>query len=133
MSDSTTTATTRSDPARRKALRALKTNPLILEAVQIEPRLKPILDEAKNQRNVPGYHRIRTYYDLKAQACLLVGSSAPKPQIRTGKHFDAIVLTIGDLLPEDDVDLYPEGKPEWRLIVHRTKQNETKRPSAKGH
>ncbi len=103
---------TRPDPSRRKALAKLKSDPLILEALQLEPHLRPILDEAKNQKNEPGYHRIRRYYDLKKQAECFVGSLARDRRLKSSKHFDAIVLTIGDLLPEDDVDLYPDGKAD---------------------
>lgn len=95
---------------RKQAIAALKTDPLLLEAVEVEPRLKPLLEEARKQKNVPGYHRIRTYYALKKQMDWLVGWQAKDKRIQSQKHYDAVVGMMSDLLPEDDVDIYPDGK-----------------------
>ena len=69
-----------------------------------------ILEEARKQKNVPGYHRIRTYYRLKGCIEPLVGWQAKDGRIRTMEHYAAVVDMMSDLLPPDDVDIYPDGK-----------------------
>lgn len=96
------------DPMRRKALVKIKTCPLIAECLSLEPRLAPLIEAAKQQSNEPGYNRIRRYYELKQRAYDLVGWECTNPALRTTKHFDAIVITIAELLPNDDVDLNRE-------------------------
>ena len=98
------------DPARERALLDLESNPLIARAIELEPAIGRILNEAKEQQNEPGYHRIRTYIALRNDASHYVGWDARKRELGTMEHYDAIVNTIRDLLPADDVDLYPEGK-----------------------
>ena len=90
---------------RQEAYRKVQADPLVQEALRIEPRLQSVLDRARLQTNEPGYHRIRTYYDLKRMFLGLVGWYAPQPQIRTQHHYMAIVGAVADLLPPDDVDL----------------------------
>ena len=96
---------------RKAALAALKTDALLLEAVEVEPRLKPILEEARKQKNVPGYHRIRTYLALKERMEPLVGWEAKDERLQTMQHYDAVLGMMSDLLPQDDVDIYPDGRP----------------------
>ncbi len=104
----TLTAQKRSKAA---AIRRMQNNALLHRVLEIEPRLKPLVEAAKKQKNEPGYNRIHAYERLKQQAETLVGWQVKNPQLKTSKSFDAVVRTIGDLLPPDDVDLYPEGKP----------------------
>jgi len=90
---------------RQDAIRRVQADPLVQEALRSEPRLQAVLDRARLQTNEPGYHRIRTYYDLKRMFYHLVGWNAPQPQIRTQHHYMAIVGAVADLLPPDTVDL----------------------------
>ena len=100
---------------RQEAYRTVQADPLVQEALRIEPRLLAALDRARLQTNEPGYHRIRTYYDLKRMFSGLVGWNAPQPQIRTQHHYRAIVGAVADLLPPDNVDLAdcPNALEEW--------------------
>ncbi len=93
------------------ALARVSSNERLKALVSREPRLKPIIDSAAAQQNTPGYHRINTYYALKKRASALVGWESPNPALNQTEHFDPVMDAIIDLLPPDDSDLYPEGKP----------------------
>ena len=97
------------DPARRKALQQLNSH-AVRSIVAMEPEIGRILEAAKHQKNEPGYNRIERYYQLRNRAACYVGWKAKDPLLKTTDHYDTIVGLIGDLLPADDVDLYPEGK-----------------------
>lgn len=94
------------------ALERYRSNVRLRDVISIEPRIQPLLESAAVQENEPGYHRIHTYDSLKTAACSLVGVTAENPQLRTSAAYDLVVGAIADLLPPDDVDLYPDGKPE---------------------
>jgi hypothetical protein len=97
---------------KQAAIKRLKSNKLLQEALRIEPRLNDVIEAAQQQENVEGYHRIRRWYELKHWMNHLVGFQAEKEQIRTMKHWDAVRDAVNDLLPPDDVDLHPDGKPD---------------------
>ena len=94
---------------KKAAIERMRQNALLHEALRVEPRLQPIINEALKQRNVPGYNRIHTYNALKARFELLVGWHCSKPKIKTREHYDTVVRTVDDLLPPDNVDLHPDG------------------------
>jgi hypothetical protein len=90
---------------KKAAIDRMKSNTLLQEVLRREPRIQAIVDEAVQQQNEAGYHRIQTYYALKHQAEPLVGWGAAKPEIKTPAHYDAVIRTLDDLLPPDTVDL----------------------------
>jgi len=94
---------------KRAAIERMKSNTLLQEVLHAEPELRPILEQARRQRNVKGYNRIETYLSLRDSIQYLVGWYAHNPEIKTRLHHDAVIRTIADLLPPDQVDLYPEG------------------------
>jgi hypothetical protein len=94
---------------KKSAISRMNSNPLLQEVLQIEPRLKPIIEEAKRQRNVRGYDRIKKHIELRNRAIQLVGWDAENEQLRSSKFYDVVVKTIDDLLPPDHVDLDPDG------------------------
>ena len=79
-------------------------NPKMKEILAIEPRLIPILEEAKKQRNIAGYDRIRTYIRLRNAACNYVGYECENPKLKNSKSYDLIRSAIDDLLPPDNID-----------------------------
>ncbi len=102
---------------RAAAIQRMQQNTVVQEALQLEPRLQAVFDAALFQENVPGYHRIERWYELKYRMQQLIGLEAEHLELRTPgeravRHFSEVGKTIDDLLPPDDVDLYPEGKPD---------------------
>jgi len=94
------------------AIKRLNDNKPLHNILIIEPQLNSVIEAAKKQENVEGYHRIRRWYKLKAHMNYLVGFEAKNTQLRTMQHWDVVSKAVNDLLPPDDVDLYPEGKPK---------------------
>src|SRR3712207_5777931 len=90
---------------RQDAYHRVLADPLVQEALRVEPRLAAIIERARTQTNVPDYNRIRTYYELKGMFKWLVGWHAAQPHLRTQRHYEAFVRAIDDLLPPDAVDL----------------------------
>lgn len=90
---------------KESAISRMNDNKLLQEALRVEPRLRIIIEEAKEQRKVRGYNRIHKYVDLSNRALYLVGNLAENPQLRTSAFYDAVIHTIDDLLPPDVVDL----------------------------
>lgn len=95
-----------SEEERRKlaATRRMEAHTLLQEILQREPRLVPIINEARRQRAVPGYHRAQIYQMLKGRASRLVGIGAENKAISTTAHYEAVMSTIADLLPLDGAD-----------------------------
>jgi hypothetical protein len=100
------------DRKRREALQQLHSNERLKEILTIEPRLRPIIEVAKHQENQPGYHRIQTYTRLKNQVSQFVGWFCSNPALKNDKDYSLVILLVGDLLPTDDVDLFPRGKAQ---------------------
>lgn len=90
---------------KKAAIERMEANQLLQEILGIEPRLVPIIEEAKNQQRTRGYIRVQKYVELRTRASLLVGSTAEKIELRTSAHYDVVIQTIGDLLPPDQIDL----------------------------
>lgn len=88
----------------KAAIARMRANALLTEVIYKEPRVWRLIDEAMKQKNTPGYNRIRTYYALKAQAETLVGWMSRNRDLDTMWHYDAVILTISDLLPPDAAD-----------------------------
>ena len=82
------------------------------QILMIEPRIRDVIATAAAQINTPGYNRIRTYVELRNRTTHLVGWMAHEPKLKTSICYDVVIRTIDDLLPPDDVDLYPDGRPE---------------------
>lgn len=79
-------------------------DPLLAEAVRLEPDLLKVLELARRSRRIPGYNRIRRYYDLKPLGGLYVGDDALLDVLGTPSHFDAMIQAISALLPADRSD-----------------------------
>jgi hypothetical protein len=90
---------------KKMAIERAEKNILLQEILKSEPDLISIIDEAKKQKKAKGYNRIKKYIELRNKAIPLVGWKASNEQIRTSEHYDAVIRTIDDLLPPDDVDL----------------------------
>ncbi|MCL4295596.1 MAG: hypothetical protein KJ077_07705 [Anaerolineae bacterium] len=91
--------------AKTEAINRMNSNGLLQEILQIEPGLRPILEEAQTQRNIKGYNRIRRYIELRNKAGHLVGTLADNQQLRNSKSYDVVIKTIDDLLPPDNIDV----------------------------
>lgn len=96
---------------KEQAIKRVREDKLLQEIIAIEPRVLDIISQAEAQVNRPGYHRIKTYNGLKGLIKSLVGFNAEKKELRTMVHYDIVVKAVNDLLPPDDVDLFPDGKP----------------------
>ncbi len=94
---------------KKNAVERMKGNALLQQAMQIEPRLSPILDEAELQTYDREYNRLHRYFGLRNRAYKLVGWSADNPSLRTQEFYSAVINTIDDLLPPDSVDLIHSG------------------------
>lgn len=79
-----------------------KTNPLLLEAVQIQPILGGILEDIKKRETDFGYDRESAYIELKGKIAPYVGSAAENPKLSDRKYYEATVKAIDQLLPPDD-------------------------------
>lgn len=79
----------------------METHTLLQDILQREPRLAPIINEARGQRAVPGYIRDQNYQTLKERASRLVGMGAEDQAISTTAHYEAVMSTIAELLPLD--------------------------------
>jgi hypothetical protein len=90
---------------KQAAIQRMENNKLLQEILQTEPRLLPIIETAKNQKRQRGYNRVRTYIELRNQAMSYVGHSARNEQLSSSRHYDAVIRTIDDLLPPDEIDL----------------------------
>jgi putative transposase len=82
------------------------------EILRVEPRLWSVVNDAATQRRSRTYHRIRTYLALRNRVIPLVGWHAEREELRTSDHYQIVIDTIVDLLPPDEADLWPEGRPE---------------------
>lgn len=93
---------------------------LVLEAIRVEPRIADVLHRAEIQQNVPGYHRVHTYYDLKRSVNRLVGFFAECPEVRPQKYYRAVCGALADLLPLDELDMIEvqKGKAIARHKYH---------------
>lgn len=95
---------------KKRLLEQIHGNPLVKEAIWVEPRIKHLIEKASQQRCELGYNLLHTFYGYyKPQITALVGWESPHAKIRTTQHYDAVYEAIYDLLPSDDVDLYPDG------------------------
>lgn len=94
---------------KKSAIARMHNNPLLQQVLQVEPRIRPILEEAEQQKRGGGYHRIRKYIELKRKASRLVGWDSQNKELRTQEFYSAVISTIDDLLPPGDVDLIPSG------------------------
>lgn len=97
--------------SKKAAIKRMNSNNRLQEILEIEPRLKAVLQEAADCQNQNGYDRIRKYSALRNSLYTLVGWKAEKPGIRSQEDYTLMIRTIDDLLPPDDVDLFPDGKP----------------------
>lgn len=79
-------------------------NKFLREAVVLEPDLLKVFKLARRSKRVRGYDRIRRYYDLKDLIALLVGYEGQRIELRTTQHFDAVMVAMESLLPEDLAD-----------------------------
>ena len=95
---------------KEEAIARMEADPLVAESVRIEPRLVPIINEARAQLAYEGYSRVRTYNALKARAYGLVGYEAERPELRTTQHYDAVLGAIEWLLPPDSIDRADAGE-----------------------
>ena len=96
---------------KRAALRRLKEDELVQEAMQVEPKIREVIEMAKAQKDdEEGYDRILTYARLKNQVFPFVGWYCEKPQIKTSEHYAAVLAAILDLLPLDEIDLELAGE-----------------------
>jgi hypothetical protein len=100
---------------KRAAIDRGNRNRVLQEALRLEPRLEAIIEEAQSQRRAKGYNRIRKYIELRNKVIPLVGSLAENPALNRRDYYDAVRETIDDLLPPDEVDIYPEGKSQTHL------------------
>jgi len=96
--------------SKKTAIERMNHNQALQDILQLEPRLRAVIEEAREQRNNKGYHRIRRYTELKRKIASLVGSQAEKEELRSSEAYEIVRSTIDDLLPPDSVDLYPDGK-----------------------
>jgi hypothetical protein len=109
---------------KQAAIVRMTNNPLLEEVLRIESRLRPIIEEAKSQRKTIGYNRIRRYIELRNRVIPLVGDLAENGLLRKRECYDVVRDTIDDLLPPDEVDIYPDGGPQHRS---RTPRNTVER------
>jgi len=93
-------------------IRDMANNRRLQEILNIEPRLAAILEEAKGIRRNPEYDRIRTYIRLRNQVIPLVGWFAAQEALHNSSDYNLVINTIVDLLPQDEIDIWPEGRPE---------------------
>jgi hypothetical protein len=99
------------DAKRQAAIKALAHDRYLQEALQIEPALQRVLKTAIAPRNERGYNWESKYYQLRDWAIPLVGHHARNAQLRTTQHYEAMIKAIDNLLPADDVTIWPDGKP----------------------
>lgn len=102
---------------KKDAMARFRANKLTQKIVRQERNVAQIIEKAKVQRIEPGYHRIRTYIDLRNEVELYVGWFAQNKALATTEAYDVIVSSIVDLLPPDHIDLYRDGAPEHLDIV----------------
>lgn len=96
--------------SRKKLQEKIASNPLIQEAIRLEPRVHLLIEEAKQVRCVPGYSANELFYDrYKPAIKSLVGFGSPHRVLHTMEHYDALYQAIYELLPGDEFDLYPDG------------------------
>ena len=78
-----------------------------------------IIQRADGQMNELGYNRIRTYLTLRDSVSGKngVGWDARQCWKTPEEDYDSVVGAIDDLLPPDDVDLFPEGKSQNVTLV----------------
>jgi hypothetical protein len=97
---------------KKDAIKRMMENERLQEILRVEPRLWSVVSDAAIQRRSRTYHRIRTYLALRNRVIPLVGWYAEREELRTSDHYQLVIDTIVDLLPPDEVDLWPEGRPE---------------------
>jgi hypothetical protein len=99
---------------KKAALSRMQTNARLADILHLEPRLEPIINYAAQCQNEIGYDRFVTFWTLRNQSVALVGWHAELPELRSTEDYEVIIRTLDDLLPPDDVDLYPDGRVvEW--------------------
>jgi hypothetical protein len=96
---------------KKGAVRRMRENEKLQEILRIEPRLWPIINEAVAQRRNKTYQRVRMYIALRNRVVPLVGWYAEREELRTTEQYRLVIDTIVDLLPPDETDLWPEGRP----------------------
>jgi hypothetical protein len=79
-------------------LSRLQHNRVLQHALQFEPRLQVLIDQALQPR-APGYPREYIYDDLSIPSHQLVGTRAETPQLRASLYSQALLLALDDLLP----------------------------------
>jgi hypothetical protein len=97
---------------KKDAIKRMMENERLQEILRVEPRLWSVVSDAAIQRRSRTYHRIRTYLALRNRVIPLVGWYAEREELRTSDHYQLVIDTIVDLLPPDEADLWPEGRPE---------------------
>ena len=95
-----------------QAIRDMVNNKRLQEILEIEPLLALTLEEAMAIRRNPEYDRVRTYIRLRNQVVPLVGWFAAQEALHNSGDYQLVIDTIMDLLPQDETDLWPEGRPE---------------------
>jgi hypothetical protein len=93
---------------KKAAVDRVNDDPLVQEAMCLEPRLVAVIKEAMHQKRTRGYNRIQKYIELKNRATALVGQFAEVEQLRTQEYYDAVRGAIDDLLPPDHTDLFAD-------------------------
>ena len=89
--------------SRAAALSRLQHNRVLQHALQFEPRLQALIDQALQSR-APEYPREHIYDDLRRQSHHLVGPRAENPQLRASLYSQALLLALDDLLPPQEWD-----------------------------
>ena len=84
--------------SRAALLTALENNTLLQEAMELEPQIRQMVEEAQQERCVPGYSANDRFYDYyKPQIVRLVGSEARHRTLRTSEYYDAVYEAIYEL------------------------------------
>jgi len=90
---------------KKAAIERMDHNHALQDTIGLEPRLRAVIEEAQEQRNIKGYNRIRKYTELKRKISFLVGNLAEREELRSAEVYEIVRSTIDDLLPPDSIDL----------------------------
>jgi len=96
------------------AIARMQKNARLQEILALEPELLGVLDAAVRQRRNGNYSRIQTYVALRNQVIPWVGWHARVRELQNVRDYQAVIDTLMDLLPPDEGDLWPDGRPEVR-------------------
>ncbi len=100
-------------------------NERLQEAMDMEPKVRDLIEEATRERCVPGYTvqgRFFSYY--KPLISNLVGWYARKKAVQEPYYYDAVYDAIYRLLPCDEYDIYPDGiMPDGRYCPTLQERN----------